>query len=84
MEEEPFAEEVRHDEFINLNHDAEDLEEDLKHAFEEAEDSEEEQVFDAFIDEAGEAIKEVGNKVREFVDGLPKISVTINVEKKDK
>ena len=76
------------DEFICLNEveEEQEPEEVVEEIAEEIEEVIEEKVdaFDDFVDEAGDTIKEIGGKVRNFLSNLPKIRVTINIDKEEK
>ena len=72
------------DEFICLNEveeeqEPEEVVEEIAEEIEEKVDA-----FDDFVDEAGDTIKEIGGKVRSFLSDLPKIRVTINIDKEEK
>ena len=73
------------EEYICLN-EVEEPEEVVEEIAEEIEDIFEEKVdeFDEFVDEASNTVKEIGGKVRNFFNNLPKISITINVDKNEK
>lgn len=64
--------------FINLSG-LEDYLDDL-----EDEMCDEEYDFESIVDETSELIKDVGSKLNEFLSNIPKVSVTINIDKKEK
>ncbi|MBR3841101.1 MAG: hypothetical protein IKM20_08200 [Erysipelotrichales bacterium] len=70
------------EEFICLN-EVEEPEPEVEEVVEESVEAEED-AFDTFVDDAGNAVKEIGSKVRSFLNDLPKISITINVDKNEK